>query len=303
MRILITGGAGFIGYHLAQSCKRRGDEVVSLDNGFHPCLAPSDTKYADIRYYDEIEKYVEWADTVFHLAAQIHVDRSIHYPQETLDINVKGTLNILEACRKFGKKMVFASTSEVYGSSQVEFMNESHPLDGQSPYAASKIAGDRLCKAYYDTYGTDVTILRNFNTFGEWQKDDSYGSVIAKFTRAALTGEPLYIYGDGTQERDYMHVKDAVGGYHLCESLNKPGEIVNIGTGKTITINELAERIVSLTQSKSPIIHIAPRAGEVQRLCAGIEKARSLGFEPKTDFDKDLANYSLWFKENMLPRA
>ncbi len=303
MKALITGGAGFIGFHLAESCKRLGYEVISIDNNFHPCLAPSKTEYADVRYYDEVEKYVEWADVVFHLAAQIHVDRSIEYPQENLDINVQGTMNILEACRKFKKKIVFASTSEVYGSSQVELMDENHPLDGQSPYAASKIAGDRMCKAYADTYGLDVVILRNFNTYGEWQKDDSYGSVIAKFTKAACLGEPLKIYGDGTQQRDYMHVKDAVGGYHLCAGLKGVGQTVNIGSGKTISINDLAELIIKINKSKSPIVHVEPRAGEVRRLCANIEKARSLGFEPQTDFEKDLANYSLWYQENMLPRA
>ena len=166
MKALITGGAGFIGYHLHQSLEKDGHEVIAIDNFYHPCEAPQEATYADVRYYDEVEKYVEWADMIFHLAAQIHVDRSIEIPQETFDINVKGTINVLEACRKFKKKIIFASTSEVYGSSQTDEMDESHPLDGHSPYAASKIAGDRLCKSYYETFGLPVIILRNFNTFG-----------------------------------------------------------------------------------------------------------------------------------------
>src|SRR3990167_10429668 len=171
--------------------------------------------HGDIRTDDmivggTIYDYVRESDIVFLLAAQIHVDKSIENPQETIDINVNGTLNILEACRKYGKKLVFASSSEVYGTSQSEFMSETHPLDAQSPYAASKVAGDRLCKSYIDTYGMDISILRNFNTFGEYQNDGSYGGVIAIFTRQALAGEPITIYGTGEQERDYMYIEDAL---------------------------------------------------------------------------------------------
>ena len=240
MKALITGGRGLIGWHLFNHLTAQGHEVISVDNLFHPCLAPDNgSKYADIRYYGEIEPHVEWCDIVFHLAAQIHVDRSIDFPSETVDINVSGTLNILEAVRKFDKRMVFASTSEVYGSSQCDTMDESHPLDGQSPYAASKIAGDRLCKAYYDSFGSKVIILRNFNVFGEWQKDDSYGSVIAKFTKAALSNEPLYIYGDGRQERDYMHVSDAVRMYDLCDGST------NLEPPLTWELEELSESELS----------------------------------------------------------
>lgn len=296
MRCLVTGAAGFIGWHLTQKLRADGHEVVGIDNFFHPCSAPSDAKYADVRYPDEIRKYVEWADIVFHLAAMIHVDRSMEIPTETVDINVKGTLHILEECRRSNKRMVFASSSEVYGSSQTEAMDENHPLDAQSPYAASKVAGDRLCKAYADTYGTEVVILRNFNTFGEWQNDTSYGAVISKFTKAALTGEPLYIYGDGQQERDYMHVRDAVAAYLICSDL-PAGTVMNAGSGKTININALAEMIVSIADSDSPIIHVEPRAGEVRRLCAGIEKAKSLGFKPETDLEKDLTSYVKWYAD------
>jgi len=299
-RVLITGGAGFIGWHLEQFYKGKDDyEVKSIDNFFHPCSAPSEASYADIRYYDEIEPYVEWADIVFHLAAQIHVDRSIEFPQETVDINVNGTLNILEACKKFKKKLVFASSSEVYGTSQVDFMPETHQLDGQSPYAASKTAGDRLCKAYADTFGLDVVILRNFNTFGEWQNDSSYGSVIAKFTKAALEGSPLYIFGDGQQERDYMHVNNAVLAYDFCSRELGAGTTLNVGSGKTVRILDLASTIKRLTKTKSPIIHVEPRPGEVQRLCADMTKAKDLGFDPSFNFENDLYNYIIWYNSNL----
>ena len=303
MKALILGGAGFIGYHLKEKLKHDEHEVVALDNFFHPCKAPKDdVKYADIRYYNEIEGHIEWADVVFHLAAQIHVDRSIDFPMETTDINVNGTLNVLEACKKFDKKMIFASTSEVYGTAQTPTIHETHQLDGQSPYAASKIAGDRFCKAYWDTFKTRVVILRNFNVFGTWQNDTSYGSVISIFTRKALLDEPLVIFGDGTQERDYMYVDDAVAAYELCATIDLYGEPLNIGSGKTISIIDLANKIIKLTGSESKIIHAEPRPGEVQRLCANTEKAKSLGFVSKTDFDRDLASYILWYKETVLPQ-
>tara|TARA_R100001530_G_scaffold13251_3_gene12267 strand:+ start:3696 stop:4622 length:927 start_codon:yes stop_codon:yes gene_type:complete len=299
-KCLVLGGAGFLGYHLRKHLESQEHEVISVDNFFHPCKAPRDgVAYADIRYYNELETYIEWADIVFHLAAQIHVDRSIDFPQETIDINVTGTMNVLEACRKYDKKMIFASTSEVYGTSQTGTISELHPLDGQSPYAASKIAGDRLCKAYRDTFGTKVIILRNFNIFGEWQNDTSYGSVISKFTRAALLDDPLYIFGDGKQERDYMYVDDAIAAYDLCAKLETYGDPINVGTGSTIKIKELAEIIIKLTKSNSQIIHTKSRPGEVQRLCANIEKAKSLGFMSKTDFEKDLAQYVIWYKNNI----
>ena len=298
MKAFITGVRGFLGTHLYHDLKSRNYEVKGIDNLFHASDSDVPFDYADIRYYQDIEEYVKWADVVFHLAAQIHVDKSIKSPQETIDINVGGTLNILEACKKYDKKMVFASSSEVYGTSQADFMDEEHPLDAQSPYAASKVAGDRLCKSYYDTFNTQVSILRNFNTFGEWQNDTSYGGVIAIFTRRALTGKDLYIYGSGAQRRDYMYVDDAIAGYRLCaENTAFVGRPVNIGTGTTITINELAELIIKITKSKSKVIHTDPRPGEVERLCADTTLAKSHGFVCKTDFEQDLNKYVRWYQD------
>jgi nucleoside-diphosphate-sugar epimerase len=291
MRAFITGNRGFIGSHLQEYLLGKGWEVIGVDNLLHPCQKETSFIYGDVRYYQDIEKFVEKSDVVFHLAAQINVDKSIVNVGETIDINIGGTVNVLEACKKFKKKLVFASSSEVYGSSQMEFMDEMHVLDAQSPYAASKVAGDRLCKAYYDTYGLDVAILRNFNTFGDYQSDDSYGGVIAKFTKAALLNETLHIFGDGKQARDYISVKDAIRAYEFCAMNPTAGEVYNVGSGKTITINELADLIIKLTKSKSNIIHEEPRPGEVRRLCADMGKIKKLGFSLEGDFEKDLSEY------------
>ena len=216
MTIFITGIRGFIGSHLANKLFNDGHDIWGIDNDFH--ISSNNLKEGitilsgDIRDRVNLRRYIEKADVIFHLAAQIHVDYGNKFPQETVEINVNGTLNILEICRELGKPLIFASSSEVYGTAQYPSIDENHPLDAQGVYAATKVAGDRLCKAYYDAFNTKVGILRNFNTFGEGQNDSSYGGVIAIFTKAALKGEPLIIFGDGKQERDYMHVSDAIKG-------------------------------------------------------------------------------------------
>lgn len=315
MKILITGAAGFIGGHLAEYYKNKGHELILIDNFSHPSKNPikSIVKYADVRYYNDIAPYIEACDVVFHLAAQIHVDKSINNPEETIDANVKGTLNVLEACRKHNKRLIFASTSEVYGSRYIPkldtdlyyLMPETHQLDAQSPYAASKVAGDRLCLSYFKTYGTKVTILRNFNTFGPWQNDGSegvsYGAVIGIFTRAALKNKPLTIFGTGEQERDYMYIDDAIKGYDLCLHNKKLiGQVINVGSGKTVKIIDLARMIIKLTKSRSKIKFIDPRPGEVMSLCADISKAKGFGLNINPNFERDLKKYITWYKKNGL---
>ena len=275
-----------------------GHEVIGIDNFFHPSDNPirEHVLLNDVRL--PIDDLVSSVDTVIHLAAQIHVDYSLERPEETFDINVNGTLKILEACKRYGKKLIFASTSEVYGSSQAEFMDSDHPLNPQSPYAVSKLAADKLCQNYKDMYGMDINIVRNFNTFGPYQNDTSYGGVIAKFTKAALKNEPIHIYGDGLQSRDYMYIDDALQAYMLALDTKFPGP-VNFGSGKTVSIIDLAHLIKTLAHSQSEIVHVSPRPGEVQRLCADITFAKSLGFNPTTDFERDLGHYINWKKEEL----
>ncbi len=294
---LVTGGSGFIGSHLCRKLESFGNNVVSLDNMMHPCENPFGSKFADVRYAQDIAQYFKGCDACFHLAAQISVDKSIHNPQETVDININGTLNILELCKKHDVKLVFASTSEVYGTAQKEKMDEDHPLDAQSPYGASKLAADRLCKSYIDTYGMSIVILRNFNTFGPYQNDDSYGGVIARFTKAALAGDDIRIFGSGEQERDYMWVDDAVNAY--IKLVSKKG-VYNAGSGTTIKINRIADLIKEITKSKSKIVHVAPRPGEVQRLCCDASKIKALGWKPKLSIEEGIKQYVAFYKNSFL---
>lgn len=297
-KVFITGAAGFIGGHLMHYLQKNGYTVTGIDNFMHASDNPikKHVEYGDVRYQYDMKKGVEWADVVIHCAAQIHVDKSIQNPQETIDINVVGTLNVLELCRKYGKKMIFASTSEVYGTSQTPKMDELHPLDAQSPYGASKVAGDRLCKSYRDSYGLPVTILRNFNTFGPYQANGSYGAVISIFVDRVIRNQPPVIYGTGEQERDYMYIDDAVKAYELC--ITNDIDVMNAGTGKTVSINQLARKIIKICNKENlEPIHGDPRPGEVQRLCAGIKKAKKFGFTPTTNLDAHLTSYINWYIE------
>ena len=308
MKILITGGRGFIGSHLANRLNKDGHEVIVLDNLSHPSRIKLHRdiriEYGDVRYKSDVEPLVKWCDIVYHLAAQIHVDKSISNPEETIDTNVIGTLNILESVKDHDKEMIFASTSEIYGTAQSGIMSEEHPLDAQSPYGASKVAADRLCKAYYDTYGTKVKILRNFNTFGPGQADggegSSYGAVIGIFTRLALTSQPMVVFGDGEQARDYMYIDDAVNAYLLVAEKGEYGEVYNAGTGVPITINNLVEFLEHTILPNSGHVYTNARPGEVRMLCADASKLRALGWEPeKVTFEEKLTRFINSYKKTL----
>jgi len=299
MKALVTGSAGFIGSHLMENLISDGYEVVGIDNFSHACGKKNDTKFADIRYYHDIEKYVKEVDIVYHLAAQIHVDKSIDHVEETLDVNIMGTYNILEACRKYNKPIVFASTSEVYGTIN-DKIDEGSPTYSQSPYAVSKLAGDKLCGNYHNLYGLKVWRLRNFNTYGEWQNSGSYGAVIPIFTRQCLAGERITIYGDGEQKRDFMNIRDCIKGYRLLTQIEDlVGEPVNVGSGVSISINDLGRLICKLTGVGFDPIYLPPRAGEVRKLEADTTLISKYGWQPEVSFEEGLIYYISWFNENL----
>ena len=301
MKILITGGAGFVGSHLCEKYTKKGDTILCLDNfmngnltNIRNLLTYRNFKLiqGDIQNYDLLEKIMRDVDAVFHLAAQIHVDRSIIEPKLTYDINVLGTQNLLEIARVFDvEKMVHASTSEVYGSSQYAPMDEKHPLNAPHPYGASKIAADRMCYAYIKTYGMNICIMRPFNLYGPRQKDSGYGGAISIFTKRALSNMPPIIYGSGEQSRDYTYIDDIVAAYDLILNHSKViREPVNFGTGVDVKINDLAAKIIKLCGKDLKPVHVEERPGEVTRLIADISRAKKLGWNPKYTLDKGLKN-------------
>jgi UDP-glucose 4-epimerase len=311
MKLLITGGAGFVGSHLCNKYTKEGHTVICLDNFMSGNL--NHIKHlldyrnfklikGDIRDYELLQRIMRDVEVVFHLAAQIHVDRSYIEPKLTYDINVMGTQNVLDLARFYDvRRVIHASTSEVYGSAQHVPIDENHPLAAPHPYGASKVAADRMCYAYNITYGMDIVILRMFNIFGPHQRDVGYGGVISIFTRRVLNNTPPVIYGDGRQTRDYTYVDDAVAAYNLVMmSKKKLAEPINFGTGREVSINDLADKIISLCGKKDIIkpVHVDPRIGEVKRLIADASKAKSLlGWTPQCDLDTGLESFVKWYRD------
>ena len=310
MKMLITGGAGFMGSHLCEKYTKEEHTVLCLDNfmngnliNIRHLLNYRNFKLinGDIRNFDLLEKIIRDTDVVFHLAAQIHVDRSIVEPQLTYEVNVLGTQNILEAARIYDiGKVIYTSTSEVYGSAQYVPMDENHPLDAPHPYGSSKIAADRMCYAYINTYGMNIYIMRPFNTFGPKQKDSGYGGVISIFVKRVLGGMPPIIYGDGHQTRDYIYIKDVVSAFDSILNYDEPvAEPINFGTGKEIRIVDLANEIIRLCGKEKTIkpVHVEPRPGEVQRLVAKVSKAEELlGWCPEYELEDGLREFIDWYK-------
>jgi UDP-glucose 4-epimerase len=311
MRMLITGGAGFVGSHLCEKYTKEGHTVLCLDNfmsgnlmNVRHLLDFRNFKLVkgDIRDYDLLDKIMRDVEVVFHLAAQVHVDRSYIEPRLTWEVNVMGTQNILEIARLHdARKVIYASSSEVYGSAQYVPIDEKHPLDAPHPYGASKVAADRMCHAYTQTYGMDIATMRLFNIFGPHQRDLGYGGVISIFARRVLTGMPPVIYGDGSQSRDYTYIADAVRAYDLVLNHKEPvTEPVNFGSGKDVTITDLANQVIAAC-GKSDVmkpVHVAPRIGEVNRLIADSSKAKELfGWQPEYGLKEGLAAFIDWYKQ------
>jgi UDP-glucose 4-epimerase len=311
-KILITGGTGFIGSHLCEKFVADGITVICLDNfmngnlsNVRPLLNSRKFKLVkgDVRDFNLLEKIVQDTDVIIHLAAQIHVDRSIVEPKLTYDINVLGTLNILELARRYDvKRVIHSSTSEVYGSAQYNPMDEKHPLNSPHPYGASKIAADRMCYAYIQTYGMDVCIMRLFNTFGPRQKDTGYGGAISIFLRRVMNNMAPLIYGDGSQTRDYVYIKDAVKAFEaVLNSDDSLNDAVNFGTGTEIQILKLANKIIALCGKKDTITprHISPRPGEVKKLVSDSSKAKKIyGWTPQYTLGAGLKELINWYQSS-----
>jgi UDP-glucose 4-epimerase len=310
MKLLITGGAGFIGSSLCEKYVKEGHTVICMDNFLSGSL--TNIKHlldfqnfklvkGDIRNSDLLDRMVKDVDFIFNLAAQIHVDRSYVEPKLTFDINIMGTQNVLEMARLYDvKKIIHASSSEVYGSAMNVPIDENHPLNAPHPYGASKIAADRLCYAYAKTYGLNVVIPRMFNVYGPRQKSVGYGGVISIFTRRILSNFPPIVYGDGLQTRDYTHIDDVVRAYDLLFKYNKKlPEPINFGSGKEISILDLANLIIELSGKKGSLkpVNVSPRIGEVDRLIANAGKANEiLEWTPKIGIKEGLNTFIQQYK-------
>jgi UDP-glucose 4-epimerase len=311
MRIcVVTGGAGFIGSNLSERLLALGDQVRIVDNyvtGRRENLRDLIQNYGrrleviegDIRNLDLLRSACQGATYVFHQAALPSVQRSIEDPVSSNEVNIQGTLNVLLAAKDAGvKRVVFASSSSVYGNSPTLPKRETMPSNPISPYALTKHVGEQYCRLFYMLYGVETVALRYFNVFGPRQDPTSeYSAVIPKFITRLLRGQPPIIHGDGEQTRDFTFVENVVdANLRAAEAASAPGEVINIACGETRSLNQLARDLNQLLGMNLTPEHDAPRAGDVRDSLAGIEKSKTLlSYEPRIGFAEGLRRSIDWY--------
>jgi len=297
-KVVVTGGAGFIGSHLVEVLAGRGYRVIILDDlstgkveNIQALLSKEAVEFikGSITDLPLLRELFRGVDLVFHQAALPSVPRSIENPQASHEVNVSGTLNVLLAARENSvNKVIYASSSSVYGDMPTLPKREDmvpHPL---SPYAVTKLAGEYYCQVFHQVYGLPSVCLRYFNVYGPRQDPNSqYAAVIPSFIKRTLGGNPPIIFGDGEQTRDFTFVKDVVEASILAAEGEACG-LFNIARGEGITINELARRVISIVGRNMEPVHQQPRPGDIRHSLADISRARAFGYEPRYSLDKGL---------------
>ena len=315
-RILVTGGGGFIGSHLVDALLKRGDEVRVLDN-----FSTGDRRNllhvrdaveileGDLRSYERAHAAVRGCDLVFHQGALPSVPRSIQDPLTSNEANVTGTLNILLAARDAGvRRVIYASSSSVYGAAAGDAKREDAPVAPLSPYGVSKHTGEAYCRAFFHSYGLETVALRYFNVFGPRQNPISeYAAVVPSFIVAALLGERSVVYGDGLQSRDFTYIDNVVqANMRAADVQDAAGEAFNVGCGRATAVLDVLETIYAFAQREPEPDFRPPRVGEVRASQADIEKARRvLGYDPGVDIEQGLRRTFDYFAEDdsLLPRV
>ena len=311
-KILITGATGFIGSHLSELCVEQGFNVIAFDrynpNNHWGWLEDSEYKndieviLGDVRDYDSVSKAMKGCDAVFHLAALIGIPYSYVSPLAYIRTNIEGTYNVLESAKNFSlDQVLITSTSETYGTAQYIPIDEKHPLVGQSPYSASKIAADQLAISYYKSFELPVKIVRPFNTYGSRQ---SARAVIPTIISQLLNGKTQIELGSLSPTRDLTFVKDTCAGFEeIYKSQSLLGEVTNIGMNSEISIGDLAKQIAELMNIDLTIHadekRIRPENSEVECLvCNNKKLVKSSSWEPKYDLKKGLSETISWFQKN-----
>ena len=305
-KVLVTGGAGFIGSHLVHGLLDRGDRVRVLDNlstGSKANLAGLDIDFieGDIRDAAVAQESIKNVDAVFHLAAFISVAGSMEDPLACYDANLNGSLNVLMQASQAGvQRVVLASSAAVYGESE-RIVAENDPLNPLSPYAASKLAMEQTAKLFTQSFSLETVCLRFFNAYGPRQSPDSpYAAAIPKFIQVMLAGEPATIHGDGHQTRDFVYVGDIVEAMLLgADGDSIDGRVFNIAGGKSVPINELVEILQRFFPETPDPVFAPPRQGDLRFSEADISLAeRSLGYRPRIDLQEGLEITVEWFRAN-----
>ena len=308
MKTLVTGGAGFIGSNIVRLLIEEGHEATVLDDlssGYRCNLDPFPNIHfieGDVRDSETVSNAVSGVEVVFHLAASVGNKRSIENPINDSEINVIGTLHVLEAaCRAGVRKVVYSSSAGIFGELKTLPISEDHPVEPDSPYGASKLAGEKLGLAYSKLYDLEVVCLRYFNVYGVNQRYDAYGNAIPIFANRMINNKPVIIFDDGEQTRDFVNVRDvARANYGAALAMGVSGAF-NISSGTQVTINNLV-KIMGEVSNINPKIEYGPhRPGDVRDSVADISAARqAFAYNIRVDLEEGLAEYMEWAKGEML---
>jgi UDP-glucose 4-epimerase len=296
MKVVITGGAGFIGSHFAEFFANNDDEVHVIDNlrsGYVKNISNFDLTFHNVSITEKeiVENIIKGADVIVNLAALVSVPESLLKPYETVEINVGGLLNILEAARKFGvNKVIHASSAAIYGDNPEQPKCISMKPEPKTPYAITKLDGEYYLRMYAEEYGLNTNSLRFFNVFGPRQDPKSqYAAAIPIFIHNAVNNLDITIYGDGEQTRDFVFVKDVVQAGVKAIGFEGKGEVFNVATGKSVSINKIAQTIIKLVGSNSKIIYTDERSGDIKFSSASIdETVNLLNFNPRFSLSEGL---------------
>lgn len=306
MKALVTGGAGFIGSNVVKKFLSEGFEIRVLDNlssGYLENLFGLNVEFVegDICNPETVLNACAGVDVVVHLAASVGRQRSLDDPQRDSEVNLLGTVNVLEGMRKHGvKRIVYSSSAAIFGELVTDTIDEEHPQNADSPYGVSKLAAEKMILAYHGIYGIECVCLRYFNIYGVHQRFDLYGNVIPIFAKRVFANEPITIYGDGEQTRDFLNVSDVANANYLA-AVSKQSGVFNLGSGSSITINHLADMIVRLTGRQTPVVYAPVRPADVRHCKANATKAREgLGFEASIPLESGLKEYLIWYEQNCL---
>lgn len=301
-KVVVTGGLGFIGSHIVERLNNDNEVFIvddqssgKIENIKDLDFTKIDTTLGSITSIN-LEEIFEGGDYLFHLAADTSVPQSVDNPLHCNEVNITGTLRVLEAAKNVGiKKVVFSSSSAVYGETESLPISEDTPLNPLSPYAVSKAAGELYCNVFSEIYDLPTVALRYFNVFGPRQDPDSqYAAVIPNFIEKMIKNERPVIYGDGEQTRDFISVKQVVEANILAAESKETG-VFNIGLGKSTSVNQLFEMIKEILEKDIEPVYEKERAGDIKHSVAEISKAKSFGFDPDDDFKDDLKETIDWF--------
>lgn len=302
MKALVTGGGGFIGSNLVGLLLGEGHEVTVLDDfssGYRENLEPFPAVRlveGDVRDEAAVRDACAGAEVVFHLAASVGNTRSIEHPVEDSEINVLGTLRVLEAARRAGsRKVVFSSSAGIFGELRTLPIREDHPVEPDSPYGASKLAAEKHCLAYARLYPIEAVCLRYFNVYGVNQRFDAYGNVIPIFAKRMIAGEPVTVFGDGEQTRDFVNVRDVVRANYQAGMSRGVSGAFNLGSATRVTINRLVEMLQAASGITARVEYGPPRPGDVRDSLADVSAAAAaFGYAPGVGLEEGLAEYMAW---------